>query len=136
MLAGKLNAPTLDQNVIAKLQWPCYASGEIRNSGQVKVYPKTKQDLAVGLCNALYSFYKCASVRLTPDNPFLSKSIKLQKMPPSVGADAWAFLYQVKIKDIVLASINFDAGVWVPEFYVLQTYKLDITLAIKSDPRS
>ncbi|OJA19524.1 hypothetical protein AZE42_03202 [Rhizopogon vesiculosus] len=85
------------------LQWPGYDSPEMCDVGRVTVSSKTIQDLAVELCTALHSFYTRAS-----------------KITPSVEDVPWALFSQVSLKDIVLASIHFDAGVWVPNFYVLR----------------
>jgi hypothetical protein len=54
-------------------------------------------------------------------NSLLSELTKPQEIAPSVEAVAWARFSQISLKDIVLASIHFDAGVWVPDFYILQT---------------
>jgi hypothetical protein len=54
-------------------------------------------------------------------NRFLSELTKSQETPPSVEAVAWARFSQISLKDIVLAFIHFDAGVWVPDFYILRT---------------
>lgn len=85
------------------LQWPGYDSPDIRDVGRITVNSKTIQDLAVKLCSALHYFYKRAS-----------------EIPPSVEAVAWARFSKICLKDIVLASIHFDAGVWVPDFYILR----------------
>jgi hypothetical protein len=45
--------------------------------------------------------------------------MQLQKITPS-EAVSWALFDKINLKDIVLASISLDAGVWIPEFYVLR----------------
>ncbi|KAG2147432.1 uncharacterized protein EDB93DRAFT_1147226 [Suillus bovinus] len=85
------------------LQWPGYDSSEILHDRHITINPNTKQELAVALCTALYKFYTCAS-----------------KILPSVESVPWALSSRVLLKDIMLMSIHFDAGVWVPEFYVLK----------------
>ncbi|KAG1727822.1 hypothetical protein EDB19DRAFT_175019 [Suillus lakei] len=84
------------------LQWPGYDSSDILHAGHSTVNPNTTQELAVVLCNALYKFYLCAS-----------------RIPPSVESP-WALFSRVHLGDIMLTSIHLDAGVWIPEFYVLR----------------
>lgn len=108
ILRGKLVQDSQETVMIGSitvfLQWPGYDSPDIRDVGSVTVNSKTIQDLAVKLCSAFHSFYTRAS-----------------EISPSVEAVAWAHFSQISLKDIVLASIHLDAGVWVPDFYILRT---------------
>ncbi|KAG1780565.1 hypothetical protein EV702DRAFT_1078599 [Suillus placidus] len=84
-------------------QWPGYDSSDILHARHITVNPNTIQELAVALCSALHKFYLCAS-----------------KIRPSVESVPWALFSRVRLGDIMLTSIYWDAGVWVPEFYVLR----------------
>ncbi|KAG1725546.1 hypothetical protein EDD22DRAFT_961609 [Suillus occidentalis] len=79
------------------LQWPGYDSLDIT------INSNTKQELAVALCTALHKFYSLAS-----------------KIQPAVESVPWALFSRVHLGDIMLKSIHWNAGVWVPEFYVLR----------------
>lgn len=79
------------------LQWPGYDPLDIT------INSNTKQELAVALCTALHKFYSWAS-----------------KIQPAVESVPWALFSRVRLGDIMLTSIHWNAGVWVPEFYVLR----------------
>lgn len=79
------------------LQWPGYDSLDIT------INSNTKQELAAALCTALHKFYSLAS-----------------KIQPAVESVPWALFSRVHLGDIMLKSLHWNAGVWVPEFYVLR----------------
>jgi hypothetical protein len=82
-------------------QWPGYDPPHAPHPRPITINPNTKQELTVTVCTALHKFYS-----------------SLVKMTPSAASRQWAFSSRVRLGDIILMSLHFDAGVWVPEFYV------------------
>ncbi|KAG1849920.1 hypothetical protein DFJ58DRAFT_794406, partial [Suillus subalutaceus] len=84
-------------------QWPGYDFSDVLHARHITINPNTKQELVTALCTALHKFYLSAS-----------------KITPSVESGSWALSSRVRLGDIMLTSIHFDAGVWFPQFYVLR----------------
>lgn len=84
-------------------QWPSYDPSDVHPASHITINPNTKRELVTALCSALHKFY-----------------FSVAKIPPSVKSCPWALFSRVRLGDIMLTSIRFEAGVWIPEFYVLR----------------
>ncbi|KAG2125617.1 major facilitator superfamily domain-containing protein [Suillus cothurnatus] len=99
-------------------QWPGYDSPNVPHPRHITITSNTKQELTVTGCTELHKFYSSLVVGNTLKNQLWSELTKSQKMTPSAASRQWAFSSRVRLGDIILMSLHFDAGVWVPEFYV------------------